>query len=52
MHLILLPCLLLLQSFGHQFPFRHVLGILLGYLGVMHVATYVGLHISSRSEQR
>lgn len=43
---------LCLQSFGHQFPYKEVLGILLGYLGIMHIATYVGLHLASRKEQR
>jgi hypothetical protein len=33
-------------------PFSHTVGILLGYLGIMHGLTYAAMVISARKEAR
>jgi hypothetical protein len=33
-------------------PFSHTVGILLGYLGIMHGLTYLAMVVSARKEAR
>jgi len=42
----------LLSNMEFTHPFEVTVGILLGYLGVLHVLTFLGLLLAARRERR